>query len=426
MNVLLTSHGSTGDIYPMIAYGHALQRAGHEVKFATAPLYREVIERAGLEYIHLPPDWEKEIFIEFMRELNRAILPLLQLRWIYKGAVPFMGELIDAMEKHLGWADVLVSSYFFPHYGALAAKHNVPFATFAFCHNLVPTTDYPPEGTPPLHNFPMSLQRRWNRTLWNVANRLVDFTVNSVAGELFQSKGLGTCRGFLTNPAELCLVAVSRELMGNIQHESRFQFCGYLRWQSEEKPEMDAELETFYQGERVPIMTFGSVAFDDTHTIMSRFLKNWPKGKKIIIQSGWAGLSVELERPEILVVHQMSHDQLFRYASMVIHHGGAGTTASVLHAGVPNIIIPHIADQQWWGSQVVRLKTGLALSKRRWPEKLPSYVRRIEKNAAMNERAKEVAQTLKHEDGGAISVHILEEFVRSRADMPSRTSRHGV
>lgn len=416
MNVILTSHGSTGDIYPMVALGHALVAAGHEVKFATAPLYREAVQRAGLEYVHLPPDWEKEIFIEFMRELNRAPLPLLQLRWIYKGAVPFMGELIDAMDKLLGWADVLVSSYFFPHYRVLAERHDIPFATFAFCHNLVPTSDYPPEGTPPLHNFPMRLQRKWNRLLWRAADQLVNFTINSVAGELFNEKGLGTSKGFLLAPAELCLVAVSRELMGGIEHDSRFQFTGYLRWQAEENHDMAAEIEAFCQGEKVPIMTFGSVAFDDTHTIMSRFLKNWPKGKKIIIQSGWAGLSVELERPEIKVVGQMSHDQLFGYASIVIHHGGAGTTASVLHAGVPNIIIPHIADQQWWGSEIVRLKAGLSLSKRKWPEKLPTYVKRIEKQPAYAERAKAIAVTLSKENGGAMAVHTLEEFVRSRAE----------
>ncbi|MEM9227667.1 MAG: nucleotide disphospho-sugar-binding domain-containing protein, partial [Verrucomicrobiota bacterium] len=306
------------------------------------------------------------------------------------------------------------------HYRALAAKHDIPFATFAFCHNLLPTTDYPPEGTPPLHNFPMPLQRRWNGMLWRLANKLVDITINSVAGKLFVEKGLGQSQGFLTKPADLCLVAVSRELMGGIEHDPRFQFCGYLRWQSPENPKMGKEIEDFCQGQRVPVMTFGSVAFDDTHTIMSRFLKNWPKGKPIIIQSGWAGLSVELERPEIKVVPSMSHDQLFRYASLVIHHGGAGTTASVLHAGIPHIIIPHIADQQWWGTEIVKLKVGLYLSKRKWPVKLSGYVKRVERNTAMHERAKTLAGILADENGGRISVHILEEYVRSRAVLPSK------
>ncbi|MGE9294362.1 MAG: glycosyltransferase [Puniceicoccales bacterium] len=423
MRAVLTSHGSTGDIYPMIALGRALLEAGHEVVFATAPLYRAAIERAGLEYRHLPPDWEKEIFIEFMRELNRAPLPLLQLRWIYKGALPFMGELIDAMDEALKGADLLVSSYFFPQYRKLAERHGIPFATFAFCHNLVPTSDYPPEGTPALYNFPRRLQQRWNRFLWRISNQVVDFTVNRTVGELYQQKGLGRSEGFLLTPAELCMVAVSRELMGGIEHDPRFKFTGFLRWQSEEAPEVQAELEAFCAGDKVPIMTFGSVAFDDTHTIMSRFLKNWPRGKKIILQSGWAGLSVELERPEIKVVHQMSHDQLFRFASMVIHHGGAGTTASVLHAGVPNIIIPHIADQQWWASEVVRLKAGLCLGKRKWPEKLPSYVRKIEKHAEYAERAHEVADTLARENGPTYSVRLLEDFVRTRAERAAHGSR---
>jgi UDP:flavonoid glycosyltransferase YjiC (YdhE family) len=157
---------------------------------------------------------------------------------------------------------------------------------------------------------------------------------------------------------------------------------------------------------------------------MSRFLKNWPRGKKIILQSGWAGLSVELERPEIKVVHQMSHDQLFRFASMVIHHGGAGTTASVLHAGVPNIIIPHIADQQWWASEVVRLKAGLCLGKRKWPERLPHHVRKIEKHVHYAERARELAAILARENGPAMSVHALEAFVRSRAERALHGGRH--
>ena len=67
MRILLTSHGSIGDIYPVIAYGKALLEAGHTVTFASAPLYQQEILRAGLSYFHLPPDWEQEIFTEFMR-----------------------------------------------------------------------------------------------------------------------------------------------------------------------------------------------------------------------------------------------------------------------------------------------------------------------------------------------------------------------
>ena len=60
MRVLLTSHGSTGDIYPVIRLGRALLEAGHEVRFATVSFFREEVERAGLEFVALPPDWIKQ------------------------------------------------------------------------------------------------------------------------------------------------------------------------------------------------------------------------------------------------------------------------------------------------------------------------------------------------------------------------------
>ena len=125
----------------------------------------------------------------------------------------------------------------------------------------------------------------------------------------------------------------------------RFRFCGYLRWQSPEDDELDARISSFTGGERVPILTFGSVTFDEARKVMTRFMRNWPEGKKIIIQSGWAGLTIERPRAEMMCVGRVSHDQLFRHGSCIIHHGGAGTTASVLHAGIPQIIIPHIGDQ---------------------------------------------------------------------------------
>lgn len=415
MRVLLTSHGSTGDIFPLIGYGKALKEAGHEVRYATAPLYRKDIEKAGLDFVHMPPDWGREIFAEFMRELSRAKIPLLQLRHIYSGALPFLAELIERIRPQLDWCDVVVGSYFFPQWGQLAALHGKPFATFAFCHNLIPTPDYPPEMIPRLRGWPKPIQQSWNMACWRLGSWLVDMTLNSVCGDLFKQTGLPPSKGFLIKPAELSMVAVSSDLMDIFQHNDSFKFVGYLRWQSDEDDQIERDLEAFCEGQEVPVLTFGSVTFDDTHTIMSRFLHTWPKGKKIIIQTGWAGLSVEIERPEIKFVPSMSHDRLFRYASVVIHHGGAGTTASVLHAGKPQIIIPHIADQEWWAAEVLRLKAGKRLGKKRWPEKLPHRVRRIEKNTDYRKRTEELAQKLSQEDGKAMSAKTLEDFVAEQS-----------
>tara|TARA_Y100000588_G_scaffold393103_1_gene507595 strand:+ start:5903 stop:7186 length:1284 start_codon:yes stop_codon:yes gene_type:complete len=413
MRVLLTSHGSIGDIYPIIGYGKALREAGHQVTFASAPLYKKEILKAGLEHFNLPPDWGQEIFTEFMRELDRLNHPILQLREIYSGALPFLSKLVDRVEEALATNEVLVSSYLFPYYKVIAERQGKPYVSFAFCHNTIPSPEYPPELVPALRGMPKFIQSAWNMMFWRLTNVVVDKSINQIIGKELIKRNLPKARNFIMEPAELVLTAVSRSLMserGKI--DDRFHFTGFLRWQEEESEEEETRISSFCQRERVPILTFGSVAFDDTHLIMSRFERNWPKGKKIIVQTGWSGLSVEANRPEILEVGKMSHDQLFRHAYCVVHHGGAGTTASVLAAGIPHIIIPHIGDQNFWGAEIERLGTGLILKKKRWPENLSAKVQLIEAKHSIREKALEVKKIIQEEDSATNSVKALENFVQ--------------
>ena len=44
--------------------------------------------------------------------------------------------------------------------------------------------------------------------------------------------------------------------------------------------------------------------------------------------------------------------------SALVHHGGAGTTASGLRAGVPAVVVPFFGDQPFWGDRVWRLGVG--------------------------------------------------------------------
>ncbi len=104
MRVLLTSHGSTGDIYPMIRLGHALLDAGHTVRFATVTLFREEIEAAGMEYVYAPPDWEQAGFAEAMRDLAQAKHGVEVLKLIYAESVPFIDEIFQCLEAQMGCA----------------------------------------------------------------------------------------------------------------------------------------------------------------------------------------------------------------------------------------------------------------------------------------------------------------------------------
>jgi len=414
MRVLLTSHGSTGDIYPVIRLGRALVEAGHEVRFATVSLFREEIESAGITFVYLPPDWDQSGFAEAMRDLTKAKNPLDMLRIIYAESLPFIDEIIDVLTKELETADVFVSSYVFANLCVLARQAGVPCAVTTFAHNVVPSVGYPPEGLPRLLAAPAFVRRRWNRMLWRLTDRVLCWQINRVIGGAMARHGMGRAESFALEPADRVLVTVSRALFQPKRLWSgRFKFTGYLRWQSPEDPQLDAKLDVFCRGGRVPILTFGSVTFDEARKVMTRFMRNWPEGKKIIIQSGWAGLTIERPPASMLRVDRVSHDQLFRYASMVVHHGGAGTTASVLHAGIPNIVIPHIGDQWFFASELKRLGVGLEVKRKKWPEELPKAVRSIEKSKKMPARARQLADRLAGEDGPASAVAELESLVKS-------------
>lgn len=411
MRVLLTSHGSTGDIYPVIRLGHALVQAGHEVRFASVSLFREEIESAGIEYVYLPPDWDQSGFAEAMRDLTRAKNPLDLLRIIYAESLPYLDEILDTLERELRTADVFVSSYVFANLCALARKQGVPCAVLTFAHNVVPSVDYPPENLPRLLLAPAFLRRRWNRLMWKVTDRALCWQVNRVVGETMERHGMERAQSFLLDPADCMLATLSAALYQPRRlWDERFVFTGYLRWQAAEDPAMDLELRAFCGAERVPILTFGSVTFDEARKVMARFMRNWPSGKKIIIQSGWAGLTIERPRPEMKCIGAVSHDQLFQFGSMVIHHGGAGTTAAVLHAGIPQIIIPHIGDQWFFAAEMQRLGVGLEVKRRKWPEELPRAVRLVEARQEMLQRAARIAERLRQEDGPRAAVAALESL----------------
>ena len=56
----------------------------------------------------------------------------------------------------------------------------------------------------------------------------------------------------------------------------------------------------------------------------------------------------------------MNYAAVFPACRAVVHHGGAGTTAASLRAGVPTLILSMDPNQMFWGARVKRLKVGTA------------------------------------------------------------------
>ena len=256
------------------------------------PLFRAEIESAGLEYLYLPPDWDQEELAGQMRILNRARSPLGQLRAIYQGGLPFADELIERMDAALADCDLLVTSYISPYYKYLAQRQGVPTALLAFCHCLVPQPEAPPFPMRKIAWLPRPMSEMWNRLWWKTASATIDYSLNHLMKETLKRHSIDRIENFLLGPADLVLVTVSSDLMKISERAPpRFRYTGYLRWQAGEDAQLERRLEDFCQGAETPVLTFGSVTTDRDAENMRRFIDHWPKERKIILQSGWAGFS---------------------------------------------------------------------------------------------------------------------------------------
>ena len=423
MRVILTSHGSTGDIYPVIGLAVALQNAGHHVRFATIPHYRAEVEAADIEFLPLCPNWEQADLSYWMGRLQQIRTPIYQLRELYVGAHRFIPEMIQRMDAAMPGTDLVVSSYLFPMNKGIADRHGVPFATLAFAPHVIPSPDYPPESIPSPSWLGQRTRRAWNRWLWQTANAVVDRVINRTVAPSLRAAGLPKVRNFFSKPAQRVIVTLPDRLFRRpaAEIDPRFRFTGYCRWQAPEDPKLDAELAEFTAGDPVPLLTFGSMVYENAGAVMERFVRAWPAHRKIIIQRGWAQFPKVGNEEQIKVIGKVSHDQIFRHASVIIHHGGAGTTASALHAGKPQIIVPHIGDQNFFGLEMERLGVGLRLNKASWPEHLHHALNTLVADPARVRRAKIIAADLNHENGPAQAITELEAFVaESKSAIASR------
>lgn len=107
------------------------------------------------------------------------------------------------------------------------------------------------------------------------------------------------------------------------------------------------------------------------------------------------------------------HEWLFPQLAGVIHHGGAGTTAAGLRAGVPNLICPSFGDQFYWGERVRSLGAGpVPLPQRKLDaHSLSAAVEMLLSEPPFREKAAALGAVLRAEDGVALAVESIQKML---------------
>jgi UDP:flavonoid glycosyltransferase YjiC (YdhE family) len=123
--------------------------------------------------------------------------------------------------------------------------------------------------------------------------------------------------------------------------------------------------------------------------------------RRAVISRFWEVTSAFDQDEDIFFIRNYPHRHLFPRMAAIIHHGGAGTTATAAASGRPQIIVPHILDQYYWGRQIHQGNLGpkpiwrTRLKARKLAEAIDVAV----SDERMHQKAQSVAEAIRRTDG---------------------------
>lgn len=369
MRITILTFGSQGDVRPAVAMGAALRLAGHEVRLAAHSRYQRLVSDYGLEFAPLenlpnpvprarpaeaPPRPSSRI-AGWVKPWTNAIRGRSLLT---DGG--YLERLMNDSWKACEGADAVLASFLCWWAYHLAEKLEIPIG-WTPLQPLHPTRVFPnllfPQSRAlrgPLNSL---LQRSLHQIHWHFVKKWTNVWRREVLG-------LGPLKGMVPFPR------VSRErqpiLYGfsptvvSLPDDWPNTCCATGYWFLDRLSDWSppAELVDFLESGRPPVaITFSSMRHANpegtTRTVLDALGRTRQRG--ILLTGSGALTELDDARDDVFVAHSLPHEWLFPRVSAVVHHGGAGTTAAALRAGVPSVVVPHFGDQFFWAQRLVQL-----------------------------------------------------------------------
>ncbi len=364
MKFVLASYGTRGDVEPYIAVGRELLHRGHEVRMAVPPDQVGFAESAGLAAVGYGPDarrWQ-QVHREFLARLPRGLRHPRELarcgREDWALINQFWTEAVTTMMSLADGADLLFTGVLGEEPAAnIAEYYDIPFATMHY-FPLRPNSQLVPTALAPLGRAAMAMSE-W--LMWPVSKKLEDAQRRELGLDKARRPPPRRIaeRGSLEIQAydEVCVPGLAAEWAA---HAHRRPFVGALTL--ELATEADTEVAAWMAAGTPPIFFgFGSMPVEsaaDTFAMIAAVSAEL--GERALVCSAGSDFSHLRGFEHVKVVETMNYADAFPRCRAVVHHGGVGTTAAGLRAGVPSVLLWTWADQKLWAKQVQRLEVGRA------------------------------------------------------------------
>jgi len=396
MRFVLNSVGSAGDILPFVALGSELQELGHSVTLAVPPNFRLMAEAGGLNFAPVGPfwdsDWAGQLISNMIKEPDR------RKHWqlFFEGFSFAVPAMFDSLMKVCEEADALVASCYSFAAHMCQERTNIPFITVRLA----------PFGEE-------------------------DHTTGTLAGAVINRcrRQLGFAElpdpfGLNSHSSLLAMYAISPGLTGfSKSHAPGFFF--HKGWDFHSSPELN---EFLAAGEKPMVITFGSMVPEDPAAMVKLLVEAVENsGRRGLIQRGWKslGMNSKLLPKSIRMIGHIPHEWLFERASLVVHHGGAGTTAACLRAGTPAIIVPWIVDQTGWGNLTMLRGTTvdvIPVHELSSAKLLKAIDRAFSSHAQHQQHAQELAAIIRSEGGAKAAAETIVQILEAETSVGMHVS----
>jgi sterol 3beta-glucosyltransferase len=417
MRIVIFAAGSQGDIQPCLRLGKGLQGVGFDILLAAPQNFAGLSQGQGVPFHALRGDVQKIMAGDTGREFmeRSGANPIQSIAAMRKMLGPVAIQMAeDALEASRD-ADAFITLAVFAPFGKTIAEIcNIPLI-------LVEPTPMLPTGDFPAPGFPVQ------KNLGGMFNHLSGFAMLEViwqwyhpfVNEFRKRYGLRALHG-----SDFYRTLTSTPLLGAyspmvIPHPSDWRdnvhITGY--WFQEDANEWhpSVELETFLKEGEAPVyIGFGSMAGRDperfARIVIDALMKTGQRG---VIATGWGGMSMMQVPKNVFVLDSAPHGWLFSRMAAVVHHGGAGTTAEGLRAGMPSVIVPFTVDQPFWGNRVNALGAGpepIHASKLT-AAKLAGAIQMAVTDTMMREQADSIGKAIRAEDGVVNAVNIVRQYL---------------
>jgi UDP:flavonoid glycosyltransferase YjiC (YdhE family) len=403
-------HGTRGDIEPCAAVALELQARGHEVRLAVPPNLTAFVEDAGLPAaVAYGVDSQKQLEAEVFRRFWSLRNPVTVWNESRDYATEGWAEMSAASAQLAKGADLLLTGTTYQEVAANVAEyHRIPLAALHYFPHR-PNRAVLPVPLPSTVIASGFAAGEWVH--WKVMKKAEDAQRRELGLPRAKSRAIRR----ITEGGALEIQAYDRLLFPGLADEwaGLRPFVGALTLQRETTS--DAEVTEWVTSGTAPIyFGFGSMPVESPADAVAMITEVCAElGERALISSGAWDLTDIPDAEHVKVVGAVNHRVVFPLCRLVVHHGGAGTTAAGMRAGVPALVLWVGADQPVFANQVKRLGVGVG---QRFSSTTPDSLRTTLRTALapdLARRAQDLASRLTPVSASiSTTADLLEEAAR--------------